>query len=90
MPNKPIKRGLKLIALVCADRAVVLNAFTHNKPMANLEKAQNRRTVAWMFDLLQSKGISGGLNFLGQNYEVIMHYFDTNLIVVKAVILVQR
>ncbi len=77
MPSKPIKRGLKLIALVCADWGVVLNAFTHNKPMQNLEKAQNRRTVAWMFDLLKSRGIAGGLSFLGQNYEVCVHFLQS-------------
>ncbi len=71
MPNKPIKRGLKFIAVCCADHGIVLNGFPHNKPMANLEKAANRVTVAWLFDLLTSKGIEGGLTFLGQNYEVL-------------------
>ncbi len=73
MPNKPIKRGLKLIVLCCADSGIAINGFPHNKPMENLEKAANRVTVAWLFDLLTSRGIKGGLSFLGQNYEVHFH-----------------
>ncbi len=45
--------------------------------MKNLEMAQSRVTVAWIFDLLTSRGIENGLNFLGQHYEVTPAAFIT-------------
>ncbi len=71
MPSKPIKCGLKYIILCEADTGYVLLGILHDKEMANLEEAGNYKVVAWMYDLLTSSALEGGLSFLGQNYEVI-------------------